>query len=245
MAILHTMCTKNWLGGFGTNNNAILTETPYKPEILIIGTYNPDTPENNAIADFFYGRNYFWPAFHNLSNNNPILLLQRRDVGNAPNIEGIFNLCEHFRLSFADLIFSVMQNDNPVYQLEGNTVHFNDNNYNLIDDKDLAALNQVRQVEWNAHNIISYLTITPSIHTVYFTRQPINPYQHYWNAIADHDYGRPLQFKKIFTPAARRLGGNPLIARLLRHWLWNDAAHYDTIDHDWLLGKGVGPDMFL
>ena len=49
-------------------HNGVLDKTPYKPEVMIIGTFNPNTPNSN-FADFFYGRNYFWPALKNLSEN--------------------------------------------------------------------------------------------------------------------------------------------------------------------------------
>ena len=45
-------------------NNAILEITPYKPEVMVVGTFNPNTPNDN-FADSFYGRNYFWTAFKN------------------------------------------------------------------------------------------------------------------------------------------------------------------------------------
>lgn len=45
--------------------HAIL-KTPYSPKVLIVGTYNDGNNEHNQ-ADFFYGRNYFWPIFENFS----------------------------------------------------------------------------------------------------------------------------------------------------------------------------------
>ena len=68
MSIKHKFYQTSFGNGFETHN-AILDITPYKPELMIVGTFNPDTPNTNY-ADFFYGRNFFWTAFKNLFNHN-------------------------------------------------------------------------------------------------------------------------------------------------------------------------------
>ncbi len=53
MSIQHKFYQTSFGNGFETHN-AILDITPYKPEVMIVGTFNPDTPNANY-ADFFYG----------------------------------------------------------------------------------------------------------------------------------------------------------------------------------------------
>lgn len=116
MAIAHKFQNRNWENfGFSTENT-ILKNKKYKPEVLILGTYNPDTPNDNH-ADFFYGRNWLWPAFKNLFIENEIIHMQRRMPTNGapnfplnPTIEDVFTICKKAKLSFADLVGSVMVN---------------------------------------------------------------------------------------------------------------------------------------
>ena len=245
MAILHTMHNKNWDNGFATDENAILVKTPYRPEALILGTYNPDTAVNNPIADFFYGRNYFWPAIHNLQNNDPASLQQRRDVAHLPALKNVFELNVFFKFSFADLIRSVMHNGDPEYQIVGNVVQFSDQEYNLIEDNALVQLNHIGQVDWNVEAIINYLTNTPTINTVYLTRQPTGSYQQPWLSLVNYlHYGRPIEFMKIYTPSAQALPGAPRIGQLLHHWIKNESPNYDRICHEYLRIRGIDPDLF-
>jgi hypothetical protein len=72
MPIRHKFYQTNFGNGYATHN-AILDTTPYKPEVMIVGTFNPDTPNNN-FADFFYGRNFFWTAFKNLFVHNAVVI---------------------------------------------------------------------------------------------------------------------------------------------------------------------------
>jgi hypothetical protein len=97
-------------------NSAILHTTHYKPKVLIIGTYNDGNHQNN-LADFFYGRNYFWPVMYNLANNlalgniNQLTSSRKRSlIAGAPNptLNQILELCKQFELAFADLVQDVL-----------------------------------------------------------------------------------------------------------------------------------------
>lgn len=56
MEIKHIFYDQDFGDGFSTHG--LILETPYLPEIMIIGTFNPDTPKTN-FADFFYERIIF------------------------------------------------------------------------------------------------------------------------------------------------------------------------------------------
>lgn len=47
----------NWDNRFYTENVILKNVDIYKPEILFLGTFNPELQSNPA--DFFYGRNFF------------------------------------------------------------------------------------------------------------------------------------------------------------------------------------------
>jgi hypothetical protein len=62
----------NWDNRFYTENVILKNVDIYKPEILFLGTFNPELQNNPA--NFFYGRNFFWTAFKNLFNEGQIIL---------------------------------------------------------------------------------------------------------------------------------------------------------------------------
>ena len=186
MPVLHKFYQINWENGFETHD-AILDITPYSPEVMFIGTFNPKTPNAN-FADFFYGRNYFWTGFKNLFVHNTVAIQNRRMPQNGvppshnllnPTLAEIFCLCLKLKLTFADLIAQVFHYNNPQFQLlQNDNVVFNGNQYNLIQDGQkgnvggLAQLAALGQVDWNTQNIIDYLCNNPQIKQIYFTRQP-------------------------------------------------------------------------
>jgi G:T/U-mismatch repair DNA glycosylase len=67
-------------------------------EILVIGTFNPDTEENKA--DFFYGRqrNFLWTLI-------PVAFGETSLKGKAKNEK--LQFIEHFKIGFIDLISEV------------------------------------------------------------------------------------------------------------------------------------------
>lgn len=251
MSVPHKFLETDFGNGFQTHN-AILDTTPYDPEILVIGTFNPQSKNANH-ADFFYGRNYFWPAFVNLFEHNEIVLTDRRMPTNGvpqepfiPTLPEILKLCTKLKITFADMISEVLHNDNPKYEvLENDNVFFNGVEYNLINDtmrngiSGLAELNVINQVRWNTEHIIEYLRKHKSIDTVYLTRNTGIPYTQQWNQISGVDYRRPVSFRKIYTPSGSRLAGNPRMLKLIQHWLFNDKENYGTIEANWLINNGV------
>lgn len=251
MSIQHKFYQTNFGNGFQTHN-AILDTTPYRPEVIVVGTFNPNTPNDN-FADFFYGRNYFWTAFKNLFVNNGIQLTQtrmpRRGAPPAvlnPTLPEILELCIKLKLTFADLIFEVLNNNNPNYQTRQNdNVIFNGAEYNLIQDGQkgivggLQQLNTLGQVNWNTQNIINFLCNNPQITTIYFTRQPTGIWAEQWNLIINHNCMAGRLKTNLFTPSGLSLKGKPRMNALLKHWVHNTEPNFGKLDNNWLTNNGV------
>jgi hypothetical protein len=245
MPIFHKFFQTDWNNGFETHN-AILDITPYKPEIMFIGTYNPCVPGNTA--DFFYGRNYFWTGFKNLFIHNFVGVLQRRDntFPINPTLDEVFELCGRLRLTFADLIQNVLHNNNPAYNLlPRNKVHYAGRDISLIKDNGLELLNGMGQVNWNTQNIIKYLCDNPQIKTIYFTRQPTGIWAGHWNAIKNHNCMKGRQMTNIYTPSGLGLPGSPRMTKLLNHWVHNNNTNFGKLDNNWLINNGVNINNFL
>lgn len=257
MSITHKFRDFNFGDGFGTSN-AILTNIPYEPEVLILGTFNPNTPNSN-FADFFYGRNFFWPAFMNLFVNNEVILTNRRipnrgplPIRLVPTLEEIKILSSRLKLTFADLIIEVFHNTNSDYQIMQNgNVMFNQIEYNLIQDGKkgnvlgLDNLNSIGQVNWGTEFIIKFLNDNPQIHSIYLTRKPTGVWGEHWYQIISKAVIPNRNFTNIFTPSAQ---GNPVnmsMPRLINHWLSNTNPNFGKLDNNWLLQNDVIINSFI
>lgn len=256
MPIQHKFYQTNFGNGFETHN-AILDVTPYKPEVMFVGTFNPDTPNAN-FADFFYGRNFFWTAFKNLFIHNAVVIPNRRMPPNGippailnPTLQEIFDLCRKLKLTFSDLVLEVLHNNSPVYQLLPNdNVIFNGVEYNLIQDGQngnvggLQQLNAFGQVNWNTQNIITYLCDNPQIKTIYFTRRPTGIWAAQWNQIINHNCMTGRFTTNIFTPSGAGAPVNRSMIRLLNHWIHNNNPNFGRLDNIWLANNGVNINNF-
>ncbi len=141
MPIPHKFLQKDWENGF-KSNSAILDETPYKPKVLIIGTYNPNTQGAHNLAQFYYGRdNYLIPSLHGIFN-------LRTTYTQAPSYDNIlWPLCNSLQLSFADLITTVFPTQNGINLIpNSNNVVYLGTQYNLLKDADLIALNILNEL---------------------------------------------------------------------------------------------------
>lgn len=256
MPIQHKFYQTDFKNGFQTKN-AILDITPYKPEIMIVGTFNPDTPNAN-FADFFYGRNFFWPAFKNLFFYKKIVIKQRRMPPHGippkvlnPTLLEILSLCTKLKLTFADLILEVLHKNNPSYELlKNDNIIFNDIEYNLIQDgkngivSGLQQLNALNQVHWNTQNIIKYLCENPNIKAIYFTRRPTGIWATQWNQIINHDCMKDRLLTNIFTPSGAGSPINRSISRLINHWVNNINPNFGRLDGNWLKKNGLNLNDF-
>jgi hypothetical protein len=256
MPIQHKFIQTNFGTGFETHN-AILDITPYKPEIMIIGTFNPDTPNSNY-ADFFYGRNYFWTGFKNLFIHNSIELQGTRMPKHGkpkkplnPDLDKIKEICQTLKLTFADFIAEVLHNETTDYQiLDNDNVCFKNRTFNLIqDDKKgqidgLVQLHKLNQVKWSTKYIIKYLCENPTIKTVYLTRQAKGIWLEQWNEIIKDECLQGIAFTNIFTPSGQ---GKPVLnsmPRLLKHWVHNTNPNFGKLDNNWLRANNVNLNNF-
>lgn len=254
MSVPHKFLNNNWNNGFWTES-AILKNNLYQPEVLIIGTNNPLTPNAN-FADFFYGRNYFWTAFKNLVNGNFELQNRRMPTNGAPqfplnpSIEEIFEMCIKFKFSFADFNSNILVNQNNINFLPNDNIILNGMEYNLINDNarngigGLGELDQLGEVQWNTENIINYLSENPQIKDIYLTRQASGIWLHHWDQLKNCEFGINKNFKILYTPSGNALKGIPRMNSLINHWLFNETINYNTLNHEWLIECGVNLDNF-
>lgn len=256
MSIQHKFYRKNFGNGFETHN-AILDITPYKPEIMIVGTFNPNTLNAN-FADFFYGRNFFWTGLKNLFIHNAVVMLNRRMPPNGipsenlnPSLQEIFDLSRKLKLTFSDLILDVLNNNTPAYQLLPNdNLIFNGIEYNLIQDGQnghvagLQQLNALGHVNWNTQNIINYLCDNPQIKTIYFTRRPTGIWADHWNLITNQSCVTGRLTTNIFTPSGAGVPVNRSMTRLLNHWVHNNNPNFGKLENNWLVSNGVTLNNF-
>lgn len=250
--------TAIWPNGFATKN-AILSTTPYMPEVIIIGSFNHGWPWNDA--DFFYGRDmYMWTVMANLFLYNRNILTSRRNPGNrnnTPNLNQIFEICKKGKLCFADVVLGIKKTIPEVINFRKETALVN-GSYLWNDYKD-GHLNQMGHNDWldsNVSNIIDFINITPTIKHIYFTfATGGNWLVGLRNAIIEAIPN--IQAGSIYTPTGMRLpnfAGYPVRPfSLAHHWVWNNAAHaispvnnpnYIHLDHEWLIQNGVNPNNF-
>lgn len=233
MPVNHRFLEHDFGNGFQTHN-AILDKTPYEPEVLFVGTFNPDVPTNPS--DFFYSRNYFWPVMKNLSLPFDEHITGRRvhPVGQIPNVldpdmEKVFGICTERKMTFADLIKQV-----DVANIIG------------YKDDDLAMYGQQGLCEWSTDYIITYLRNNRSIKNVYLTRKATGIWGNQWSQIRDSDYGgRAINFGQIHTPSGQGLrerGINPAKA-LARRWLWHTNPER-RFCNGWINQYVINPDGF-
>jgi len=245
-----------WVDGFATSN-AILSTTPYDPEVLIVGTFNHGWSWNNA--DFFYGRGmYMWPVLSNLFIHNSNIILAPRNQNNIPNLDQIFEICSIGKLCFADVILGL----NPVipYVLNQNNIVTVNGNYNWDSYSDVH-LNNMGVNGWldiNVNNILEFVHSTPTIKYIYFTFATggawlVNLRNIIIASLPNHITG------SIYTPTGMRLRNTIFspnrASTLAHHWVWCNSIPphltnpvlsniHVSFDRNWLIGKGVNPNNF-
>jgi hypothetical protein len=252
MPILHKFQEYDFGGGF-QSHNSILDVTPYEPEVLFIGTFNPAWPWNPA--DFYYGRDmYMWTAFANLFLYNHNHLIHRRnEENNNPNLPDILKICQKAKITFADIV----KGTTPTTYIEINTVHKEitvNGNYIWNSYKD-AAINTLGNngfLDDNVDAIIKYINQKQSLKQIYFTSNPVNWLQTKEDLIRA-GIRNDVNIGNIFTPTANGFNENlappfhERVSSLTHCWIWNNLPHaipvnkpnFNILDHNWLIGKGV------
>jgi G:T/U-mismatch repair DNA glycosylase len=149
------------------------TINPYT-EILILGTFNPDTKDNEA--DFFYGRsrNYLWRILPTAYNES--------DLKGAPKNEKLDFIAKH-KIDLTDLILEVNVE-------EGQEANYYDG---FIDSK---------VSEWN--DTIGVIDKLPNLRKICFTRKTYSDIPNMEKRIQEvikNCEKRNIQFQAMVTPA--------------------------------------------
>ena len=164
------------------------------------------------MADFFYGRNYFWTAWAHLFSLtcNDRGQMSRRDSGNnrftiplgpLQETNSILSIASRGKMTFGDLVLGV---DSPL------TSH---------EDSQLCQANQLGTLHWNTEQIIEFIKYSPSLETVAATRQMNNGcWEEQWTKIREADYTREIAFESIYTPSGQGLPGSPRSSILAQTW---------------------------
>ena len=194
-------------------NSTILFPGHYSPIIMFIGTHNDrDVPGNSA--DFFYGRNYFWPVWRSLLNapvelNGPKGRREHHmtEIPLYGDENSIYNICKLGLMTFADLVFEVDGDLN-----------------NHKDD----IIPQAGTIKWATDEIIDFLKSNPSIRFVYATRQMENaaPWAGQWDKIVNAMSDRDVLFGCIHTPSGNGAGEGPRREALKQLWLQQISSVY-------------------
>jgi hypothetical protein len=156
----------------------------YKPDILIIGTFNPEWPVDNY-ASWFYGRtnnNYFWEILPRMFNDCSL-----RHSGPKRWKE----FCSLKNIVITDLITSI--NDAN----EENPEHFEI--ISKFRDADFA--NYFKEIEMT--NVLKIIEDNPTIKKVFFTRQDgVGMFDNQINIIDRHCKNKKIHFSRLLTPSA-------------------------------------------
>jgi hypothetical protein len=198
-----------------------LDRLDFKPETLIVGTFNPAWPANNQ-AEWFYGRtarNHFWDVLPRLYGEDSL-------IDETPADWKAF--CKRHKIAITDLITSIDD------AFENNPEHVT--KMNSYSDKSIAEdFNE--QVP---NNIIALLQNHPTITNVYLTNGANGTFwRRKWNIIAVHANQNNIHAKKLMTPSSNARFGlaahnrnnqnNQYINALLNDFIlikWSNEWHF-------------------
>lgn len=228
------------------------------PEVIIIGTFNPDLPWNHA--DFYYGRNgYMWPILSNIFTHNYSFHHKPRTKKNrVPSYKEIVEICNKTKLGFTDLINSIETKDEVLLDKKSRTVHLGNNSYiSNYSDKTLNNLGRMKYLNSNTENIISFVKKHQTIKHIIYTfnnngkwfKEEVNKIKSQLDQIEHHH---------IFTPTGQGFRRNlepPYDSRIksLSHcWIWNGLeaeknlikGGYERLPTQWLNDQNVQVDNF-
>ena len=164
------------------NSYLNLDRLDFEPTTLVVGTFNPEWPENNT-AEWFYGRtasNYFWDILPRLYGEQSLL--------DATPVEWKRFCCDK-RIAIADLIGSIDDAD------PGNPEH-----HKILGGFSDKAIEHNFD-DFNYVNIVQLLRQHPTIKNVYFTRGVTEPFwRHLWNPVAHYCNHHNIHERKLLTP---------------------------------------------
>jgi len=155
----------------------------WKPEILIVGTFNPEWADNNS-ADWFYGRtenNYFWKVLPELFNEESMLCSTK---------EYWMRFCKTHKIAITDLIEDITTANKEEHK----------NIINGFSDKAIEEnfpFNELKTV-----TITDILIKTPSIKQVYLTRGATQGlWRKLWKPVKDYCLLNNIHCEELLTPS--------------------------------------------
>jgi hypothetical protein len=178
-------------------------ELGFQPQILIIGTFNPEWPLNNY-ASWFYGRtnnNYFWDVLPRMFGDESLR------HSNAINWK---NYCSDKRIAITDLISSINDAD------QENPSHFE-----IISKfKDTEFAKTFNHFEMT--DVIQILENNSSIEKVFFTRNSgVELFDAQIQIVREYCQLNDIYFSNLLTPSGNaryQMGGwNPQMLGLERN----------------------------
>jgi hypothetical protein len=156
----------------------------FNPKYLIIGTFNPEWPEDNY-AEWFYGRtnnNYFWEILPRMFQEESLRF-------NFNHIDWK-KFCVKNQIVLTDLISSINDADQD-----------NPHHYEVISKfKDTEFANTF--MDFQMTNVVGILEKYPSIDRIYFTRNPgVDLFDNEINAINNYCLNNNILFSHLITPS--------------------------------------------
>jgi hypothetical protein len=188
-----------------------LEKINFKPQLLIIGTFNPEWPEGNY-AEWFYGRtgnNYFWEILPRM--------FQEESLRDSPP-DDWKSFCSEKRIAITDLIASIRD-------AEPN----NPNHFDVISkfkDTEFAATFN----DFEITDILGILNNNPTIEKVFFTRNAgVNLFDDEINPISTFCENNNIHFSHLLTPSGNarfQMGGyepqDPNLERNLPNFIYEN-----------------------
>ena len=161
-----------------------LERIDFKPETLIVGTFNPSWENLDNYAPWFYGRtrnNYFWDILPKLYGEKPLRQASPTEWK---------SFCRTYRLALTDLIACVNDADcdNPQHAEYLKTYR---------DDLLAKCFRQFTFVD-----IPKLLAGHPTISKVYLTRSTNDPFwQQLWHPVEDYGQQHGIITQALLTPS--------------------------------------------
>lgn len=187
-----------------------LEKLDFKPETLIVGTFNPAWPEGNY-ATWFYGRtsnNYFWEVLPRLYGEESLRKATDQEWK---------AFCKRNKVAITDLIESIDDAE------ENNAKHIQ--LLKTYSDKSISdSFAQHKDIK-----ILDLLKDHPSIKNVYLTRQSGNPlFDNLWRPVQDYCKTNAMKAPMLLTPSgsarfqiASYKAANPGIKSPLKNFIYD------------------------
>lgn len=155
----------------------------WKPEILIVGTFNPEWTDNNS-ANWFYGRtenNYFWKVLPELFGEKSMLCCNKNEW---------VSFCKIHKIAITDLIECI-------------TTANKEEHRNIINGfSDKAIVENFPFKELTTVTITDIIKKTPSIKQVYLTRGASQGlWKKLWNPVKEYCKQNNIYCEELITPS--------------------------------------------